>query len=34
VSNYGIDLVVVDSRGYPVSRFYNPYITRTADSRI
>ncbi|MEM1710457.1 MAG: CRISPR-associated endonuclease Cas1 [Sulfolobales archaeon] len=34
VSNYGIDLVVVDSRGYPVSRFYHPYITRTADSRI
>lgn len=30
---YGIDLVVLDSRGYPVSRFYHPYITRTSDSR-
>ncbi len=34
VSNYGIDLVVIDSRGYPVSRFYHPYITRTIDNRI
>lgn len=34
VSNYGIDLIILDSRGYPVSRFYHPYITRTVDSRL
>jgi len=34
VINQGIDLVVLDSRGYPVSRFYHPYITRTVDSRL
>ncbi|MEM1983572.1 MAG: CRISPR-associated endonuclease Cas1, partial [Sulfolobales archaeon] len=32
--NYGIDVVVLDSRGFPVSRFYHPYITKTVDSRL
>ncbi|MCS7109124.1 MAG: CRISPR-associated endonuclease Cas1 [Sulfolobales archaeon] len=33
-TNYGIDVVVLDSRGFPVSRFYHPYITKTVDSRL
>jgi CRISPR-associated protein Cas1 len=31
--NSGVDLVVIDSRGYPIGRLYHPYITRTVDSR-
>jgi len=34
LTNYGVDLVVLDSRGYPISRFYHPYITKTIDSRL
>lgn len=33
ITDYGVDLVVLDSRGFPVSRFYHPYITRTVDVR-
>lgn len=32
--DYGIDVVVLDSRGFPAARFYHPYITRTVDSRL
>ena len=31
--NSGIDLVVMDSRGFPVGVLYHPYVTRTVDSR-
>ncbi|MET1159366.1 MAG: CRISPR-associated endonuclease Cas1 [Thermoprotei archaeon] len=30
---YGIDLVFLDSRGYPIGRIYPPYINRTVDTR-
>lgn len=32
--NYGIDVVVLDSRGFPVARFYYPHITKTVESRV
>ena len=31
--DYGVDLVVLDSRGYPAARLYPPYISRTVDTR-
>jgi len=31
--DYGVDLVVLDSRGYPIARLYPPYISRTVDTR-
>lgn len=30
---HGVDLVFLDSRGYPVGRVYPPYINRTVDTR-
>lgn len=33
IIEHGIDLVVLDSRGYPVGRVYPPFINRTVDTR-
>lgn len=33
LTDYGVDVVVLDSRGFPVSRLYHPYISRTVDVR-
>jgi len=33
IMRYGIDLVILDSKGLPSARLYLPYITRTTDSR-
>jgi len=30
---FGVDVIVLDSRGYPVARLYQSHITRTVDSR-
>lgn len=33
IIEYGIDLVFLDSRGYPIGRVYPPYINRTVETR-
>ncbi|MEM1644183.1 MAG: CRISPR-associated endonuclease Cas1 [Desulfurococcaceae archaeon] len=30
---YGVDIVILDSRGYPIGRVYPPYINKTVETR-